>query len=198
MMVEQSKVHPGSDEAAEASTALLTMKYPLNGTVHAPGRVFMEGGCLQGATVEVLDRHDFRLGSAVVNGETWYYSRNWDEGRQIVRARQSVAGVPSDSTMLGFFDVDGALNGPRITYPKDGSRFYQGMILIQGACTAGAETVELLNHDFSLLGYATIDPAGLTWSFSQVWDKGVKHVKAREIVRGTPSGPSGQIEFVVQ
>lgn len=198
MMVDQSKVRPGSSEAAEASTSVLTMKYPLSRTVHAPGRVFMEGRCSQGATVDILDRHDSRLGSAVVNGETWYYSRNWDEGRQIIRARQSVAGVPSDSTMLGFFDVDGALNGPRITYPKDGSRFYEGMILIQGTCTAGAETVELLNHDFSFLGYATIDPTGLTWTYSRFWDKGVKHVKAREVVRGTPSGPGGQIEFVVQ
>jgi hypothetical protein len=198
MMVEQSEVNQGSNEAAEASTPVPTIKYPLNGTAHAPGRVFIEGECLQGATVDVLNYDDSKLGSAVVSGESWYYSRNWDEGTKIVRARQSVAGVPSVSTRHKYFYVISPLGAPRITYPKDGSCFYEGIILIQGTCSARAESVELLNHDFSHLGYATIDPAGLTWSYSSFWRKGVKHVKAREVRGGRPNDPSGQIEFFVR
>ncbi|MDP9654361.1 UNVERIFIED_ORG: hypothetical protein J2W87_002280 [Pseudomonas putida] len=198
MMVEQSKVNPGSSEAAEVSTPVPTIKYPLNGTVHAPGRVFIEGGCLQGATVDVLNRDDSKLGSAVVSGESWYYSRNWDEGTKAVRARQSVAGVPSVSTSQKYFYVISPLGAPHITYPRDGSRYSEGVIVIEGTCSDRAERVELLNHDFSVLGYATIAPLGLTWSFSRVWDKGVKHVKVRQVIGGKPSDPSGQIEFVVQ
>ncbi|MFL9001647.1 hypothetical protein Q8X48_15550 [Pseudomonas sp. QLc11A] len=48
MMVEQSKVNQGSSEAAEASTPVPTIKYPLSGTVHSPGRVFIEGGVFAG------------------------------------------------------------------------------------------------------------------------------------------------------
>jgi hypothetical protein len=198
MMVGQSKVHLGSSEAAEASTPVPTIKFPLNGTGHAPGRVFIEGGCLQGATVDVLNHDDSKLGSAVVSGESWYYSRNWDEGTKVVRARQIVAGVPSVSTTHKYFYVMSPLGAPHITYPRDGSRYSEGVIVIEGTCSDRAKSVELLNHDFSVLGYATIAPSGLTWSFSRFWDKGVKHVKAREVWEGGPNDPSGQIEFIVR
>ena len=198
MMVEQSKVNQGSSEAAEASTPVPTIKYPLSGTVHSPGRVFIEGGCLQGATVDVRDEVEREWISAVVDGETWYLSRNWNRGRKIITARQSIAGVPSVTARHIYFDVFPPWEAPRITYPRDGSNYSEGVIVIEGTCTALAGTVELLNHDFSFLGNATIGPTGLTWSFSRVWDKGVKHVKAREIVGGMPSDPSGQIEFIVR
>jgi hypothetical protein len=198
MMTEQSKVQLDSNEAAEISTPVPTIAYPLNGTRHALGRVFIEGSCLEGAKVDVLNYDDSKLGSAVVNGKTWYFSRNWDEGVKVVRASQSVAGVPSVSTEQRLFFVAPSLNAPSVTNPKDATRVPEGRILIEGTCTAGAEAVEVLNHDFSVLGKATIKPNGTQWSYSRVWDKGVKHVKVRQILGGKASDPSGQIEFVVQ
>ncbi|PNB72090.1 hypothetical protein C1X64_21830 [Pseudomonas sp. GW456-E7] len=198
MMTDQSKVELIPNGAAEASIPMPTIAYPLNGTRHALGRVFIEGSCLQGAKVDVLNYDYSKLGSAVVNGETWYFSRNWDEGTKVVRAQQSVAGVPSAPTEQRLFFVAPSLNAPSITSPKDESRFSEGRILIEGNCTAGAEAVEVLNHDFSVLGKAAIKPNGTQWSYSRVWDKGVKHVKVRQVLCGKPSDPSGQIEFVVQ
>ena len=195
MMTDQSKVKPSSNGAAETSTPVPTIKYPINGTRHNLGRVFIEGECLQGATVDVLNYDDTTLGSAVVNGKTWYFSRNWDEGAKVVRARQSLAGVPSASTEQRLFFVAPSLNAPSITNPKDAS---EPMIFIEGTCTAGAEAVELLNHDFSVLGNATIEPNGTTWRYGRVWTKGAKHVKVRQILDGKPSDPSGQIEFIVR
>ncbi|MNI95085.1 hypothetical protein D3C73_1532950 [compost metagenome] len=55
----------------------------------------------------------------------------------------------------------------------------------------------MLNHDFSVLGKAIIEPDGATWRYSRVWDKGVKHVKVRQILNGKLSESGGQIEFVV-
>lgn len=195
MMAEQSKVKLGSNEAAEISTPVPTIVYPLNGTHHALGRVFIEGSCLEGAKVDVLNYDDSMLGSAVVNGKNWYFSRNWDEGVKVVRARQSVAGIPSVSTEQRLFFVAQYSNAPSITHPKDAS---EPMIFIEGTCTAGAEAVELLNHDFSVLGKATIEPNRTTWRYGRVWTPGVKHVKARQILDGKPSDPSGQIEFIVR
>jgi hypothetical protein len=198
MMTDQSKAQPGSNEAAEANIPMPTIQYPLNGTRHSLGRVFIEGGCLQGATVEVFDFDDSLLGSAIVNGNAWFFSRNWDKGIQGVKVRQTLAGVSSASTELRTFFVAPPLSASSITYPVDGSRLSAGTILIEGTCTAGAETVELLNHDFSVLGKATIKPNGTYWSYSRDWGKGVKHVKVRQVLGGKPSDPSGQIEFVVQ
>ena len=198
MMTDQSKVKPSSNGAAQTSTPVPTITYPLNGTRHNLGRVFIEGECLQGATVDVLNYDDSKLGSAVVNGKTWYFSRNWDEGVKVVRARQSLAGVPSASTEQRLFFVAPSSSAPNITSPKDGSRLAEGTILIEGTCTAGAKAVELLNHDFSVLGKATIEPNGTTWRYGRVWTKGVKHVKVRQILDGKPSDPSGQIEFIVR
>ncbi|PYY68995.1 hypothetical protein CRX42_18815 [Pseudomonas jessenii] len=198
MMTDQLKAETNTSKTAQANTPVPIIKYPLNGTRHNLGRVFIEGECLQGATVEVLNYDDSRLGSAVVNGKTWYFSRNWDEGTKVVRARQSLAGVPSTSTEQRLFFVAPSVNAPRITNPKDGIRLSEGMIFIEGTCTAGTEAVELLNHDFSVLGKATIEPNGTTWRYGRVWDQGVKHVKVRQILDGKPSDPSGQIEFIVR
>lgn len=195
MMTDQLKAETNTSKTAQASTPVPIIKYPLNGTRHNLGRVFIEGECLQGATVDVLNYDDSRLGSAVVNGTTWYFSRNWDEGTKVVKARQSLAGVPSASTEQRLFFVAPSLNAPSITHPKDAS---QPMMFIEGTCTAGAEAVELLNHDFSVLGNATIEPNGTTWRYGRVWTQGVKHVKVRQVLNGKPSDPSGQIEFIVR
>jgi hypothetical protein len=195
MMTDQLKDELNASGAAQTSTPVPTITYPLNGTRHNLGRVFIEGECLQGATVDVLNYDDSKLGSAVVNGKNWYFSRNWNEGTKVVRARQSLAGVPSVSTEQRLFFVAPSLNAPSITHPKDAS---EPMIFIEGTCTAGAEAVELLNHDFSVLGKATIEPNGTTWRYGRVWDQGVKHVKVRQILDGKPSDPSGQIEFIVR
>jgi hypothetical protein len=195
MMTDQLKVETSTSKTAQASTPVPTIKYPLNGTRHNLGRVFIEGECLQGASVDVLNYDDSKLGSAVVNGTTWYFSRNWDEGTKVVKARQSLAGVPSAPTEQRLFFVAPSLNAPSITSPKDASN---PKMFIEGTCTAGAEAVELLNHDFSVLGKATIEPNGTTWRYGRVWTQGVKHVKVRQILNGKPSDPSEQIEFIVR
>ncbi|MVW86041.1 hypothetical protein [Pseudomonas sp. PB101] len=196
MMKEQSKVNQDSSNVAELGIPVPTITYPLDGTRHSLGRVFIEGECLPGATVDMLNYDDTRLGSATVNGKTWYFSRNWDDGAKVVKARQRLAGLSSSPTEPRFFFV--SLPTPGITYPKDASRLPAGQIVIEGTCSYGAEAVEVLNHDFSVLGKAIIDSDGATWRYSRVWDKGVKHVKVRQILNGKLSESGGQIEFVVQ
>ncbi len=84
---------------------------------------------------------------------------------------------------------------PRIDAPQAGSIHPPGYVEIRGTCTAGAR-VELLSWDNSYLDPAIV--TGTTWiSNSRVWDAGTKHVKARQIVGGTPSDPSAQLEFIV-
>ncbi|MGH8345919.1 MAG: hypothetical protein ACRES5_05035, partial [Pseudomonas sp.] len=65
MMTDQLKDELNASGTAQTSTPVPTITYPLNGTRHSLGRVFIEGECLQGATVDVLNYDDSKLGSAV-------------------------------------------------------------------------------------------------------------------------------------
>ncbi len=176
-----------------------TITAPLEGSKHIVGRVFLEGICLQGAKVEVLNYDNTKLADATVTGTRWFYSRKWDAGDKHVKVRQIVAGAPSVPSPQREFRVTVGRCAPLITKPVDGQSFKEGKIQIEGSCWTEATEVRVLNHDNSELGIATRQAGSSTWSFERVFDvgTGLKHVKVRQIVPGETSDTSGMIEFRV-
>lgn len=83
---------------------------------------------------------------------------------------------------------------PTISFPKQASEHALGRVLLEGRCEKGA-TVEILNWDNSVLGRALVE--GQIWYYSRHWDTGIKHIKARQTVSGTPSDPSEECKFYV-
>lgn len=84
---------------------------------------------------------------------------------------------------------------PQITAPQEASKHPVGRVEIKGTCSAGATAVDILNSDNSKLGDAVV--TGTNWIYPRDWDAGLKHVKARQWVSGTPSDPSNQRVFTV-
>ncbi|VVO15408.1 hypothetical protein PS723_03763 [Pseudomonas fluorescens] len=169
---------------------------PEQGDKYPVGPLMVIGSCLSGATVEVLNWDNSKLGDATVTGTIWTYSRVWDAGTKHVKARQWVNGTPSDPGNQHEFVVGAFAKPPKplILSPEQGDKYPVGPLMVIGSCLSGA-TVEVLNWDNSKLGDATV--TGTIWTYSRVWDAGTKHVKARQWVNGTPSDPGNQHEFVV-
>ncbi|MBV7553836.1 hypothetical protein KW841_15915 [Pseudomonas sp. PDM28] len=165
---------------------------PQGGSSHPAGSLTVSGSCLAGATVEILNDDNSRLADAAVNGTAWSYTRSWDTGRKVVKARQKVRGATSvPSAEREFFILSGV---PGISLPEPGSSHPPGSLTVSGSCLAGAK-VEILNEDDSRLADATVN--GTAWSYIRSWDTGRKVVKARQTVNGVPSLPSGAREFFI-
>lgn len=195
MMTGETKKPLSLKKTAGTKPPLPTIVSPAEGSQHTLGRVFVEGCCLWGAAVEVLNHDDSKLDDAKVKGDIWSYSRNWGAGTKHVKARQIVNGVASDPTKELKFYVSPPRTAPTITSPKDGSRYPVGNVRIEGNCAAGTTAVNVLSHDSSPLGEATVN--GTQWFYDRVWNAGDKHVKATQVVNGATSDASGMIEFIV-
>lgn len=63
--------------------------FPMSGSNHPVGGLFMSGVCDEDATVEVLAEDGASLGHAVVKGTTWVYYREWTKGLKHVRVKQT-------------------------------------------------------------------------------------------------------------
>ena len=69
--------------------------FPMSGSNHPVGGLFMSGVCDEDATVEVLAEDGASLGHAVVKGTTWVYYREWTKGLKHVRVKQTYRGYTS-------------------------------------------------------------------------------------------------------
>ncbi|MGX1084702.1 hypothetical protein [Pseudomonas sp. AP3_22 TE3818] len=166
---------------------------PQPGSSHPTGSLTVSGSCLSGAKVEILNDDNSKLADAIVTGTAWSYTRIWDAGRKVVKARQAVNGTTSEpSVQREFFIKSGK---PGISLPAQGSLHQEGSLTVTGDCLAGA-TVEILNHDNSKLADATVN--GTAWSYTRSWDAGRKVVKARQTLRGQTSEPSDARQFFIK
>ncbi|TVT84710.1 hypothetical protein [Pseudomonas sp. H3(2019)] len=176
-----------------------TITFPLELSKHIVGRVFLEGTCLQGARVEVWNFDNSKLANATVTGTRWIYSRKWDAGDKHFKVVQFVAGVPSAPSPQREFRVTVGRCAPLIKSPVDGQSFKEGLIRISGTCWTEAMEIQVLSHDNSQLGIATMQPKSGTWYFDYSFDvgSGIKHIKVRQIIPGETSDTSGMVEFRV-
>jgi hypothetical protein len=167
--------------------------HPDHNSRHEPGTVVIEGTCLAGAEVKLLNHDDSWLADAVVVGTTWTYCREWDIGYKQVKVRQSFKDAFSDITVGRDFFINPPL--PVCTYPEQDARFPVGQLIIEGTCMAGA-TVELFNYDDSWLADAVV--VGTKWTYSRTWTIGYKQIKVRQCFKNALSGITEGRDFFIK
>lgn len=160
-------------------------------------RVLVMGTCEDGATMEV--EFDGNPVGCKSYGTNWYTSvkagfLSFGLSRQ-VRARQQVRGSEfsdwSDSVAIKFI-----VASPKLIFPTAESIHEEGEMMLSGLCDKGA-TVEIINPvDGRPLGRVSV--AGTTWVCIVKWDKGQKHVAARQIYHGHESAVSQPVTFTIQ
>lgn len=74
--------------------------FPVHGSNHPVGSLYMSGICDGDAIVEVLNEDGDVLDDAVVKGTTWVYDREWAKGVHHVRVKQTLRGRTSPLSEL--------------------------------------------------------------------------------------------------
>lgn len=79
--------------------------FPLPGSNHPVGGLFMSGVCDGDAIVEILNEGGDVLGNAAVKGTTWMFYREWAKGLHRVRAKQTYDGITPRPSELHEFII---------------------------------------------------------------------------------------------